>query len=130
MNSHIKVNRIDRYVARKYGIDKYDAMVEFSRWLKEQQVRFENGKRALQVYTGEVELATVKVQKPEARTEQSFRGRRPLNNHLRQHGYTWHKIAPMNENEESRYGENYRWQLFSSDDRPLTVDQALAEIGA
>ena len=133
MNSHINVTRIDSYTAKQYNIKKYDEMVKFHQWLEVQTVRFDSAAQALQTYRGDAKpLETtdlVQTDKAPRYTERSFKSRQQLNNFLRRHGYTWHKIAPMSENEESHYGESFRWQLFSSDDRPLTVEQALTEIG-
>ena len=50
-------------------------------------------------------------------------------------GYTWTKVETDLDNPDAYaagWGEanSYRWQLWSSDNRPVTVAQALAEIAA
>lgn len=132
MNSHIEVNKIDTITANEFSISKYDEMVRFRQWLDEQKVRFDNGRHALKVYRGKEEAPAATGQQiiNEPRyTEKSFKSRQQLNSFLRRNGYTWHKIAPMGEVEESQYNESYRWQLYSADDRAVTVEQALSEIG-
>lgn len=130
MNDHIAVNKIDIYTAKEFQISKYDEMVKFSRWLEDQVIRFQDAKHALRCYRGIANMPSedeVREAKP-TYTKTDFKNRQQLNNFLRQHGYTWHQIAPMNEAEEDRYGESWRWQLFSDDDMPVTVQEALNRI--
>lgn len=131
MNNHIDVSKIDMYTRKEFGLSSYDDSVEFYNWLQAQEVRFTNAKHALRVYRGQEEVPTAesKTQRQQRYTKSSFRSRQQLNGVLRRNGYIWHKVATFGEFEESEYGECYRWQLYSSDGRPVTVKEALAEIG-
>jgi len=127
MNDHITVNRIDPLIAQKYNIAKYDNMVKFSQWLTAQSIKFENATQALKVYRNE-EISTIQISPAPKCTKKSFKNRQQLNSFLRSNGYKWHKLAPMNEYEESKYGESDRWALLDSSGHEYTVNEALAKI--
>ncbi len=132
MNDHIVASKIDPYTAQDFNISKYDEMIKFSRWLDEQKIRFQDALHALRCYRGIANMPNeeeVEIRETNPTyTKANFKSRQELNNFLRRHGYTWHKIAPMNEDEEDRYGESWRWQLYSVDDKPVTVNEALSQI--
>lgn len=83
---------------------------------------------AFQMFVSQVEPELEQEAKDAVITERSFKSRKQLNSFLRRNGYRWCKIAPMGEHEESVYGESYRWQLYSADDRQVTVEEALKEV--
>lgn len=130
-NDHINVTKIDTYTNKEFGITSCEEMCKFQTWLDEQPTKIIFVKDALKLYRNP---EVVDIVTTEAKTEKKiykasdFKSRQQLNNFLRRNNYTWHKIAPMNEYEEDRYGESCRWQLYSEDDRTVTVSEALGEI--
>jgi hypothetical protein len=120
---------MDIYTAEKFSIKTYEDSVALYNWLEEQTVKFTNLLHALKVYRGQEDAPTATAKPQQRYTKKSFKSRKQLNNFLRRHGYTWRKVAPMGEGEESAYGESWRWELYSSDNRVVTVDEALKEIG-
>jgi hypothetical protein len=129
VNSHINVSRIPVITAKQYNVVGYDESVKFANWLNAQTTRFATVEDALKAWNGQTVEAPQVAETPKQYKESDFRSRQELNNFLRRNGYTWSKVATFGEYEESRYGESGRWQLYSSDDRAVTVAEALKEIG-
>lgn len=116
LNKHLNPQRLSFSSKRDYELKTDQDIQDFSDWLEVQTEKFGSVQEALEVYRNgtsvQSETETKVVTTKKTYIQSDFKSRQQLNSFLRRNGYTWHKIAPMNEAEESQYGESYRWQLF------------------